>query len=102
MALQQVPTVATDYATLQRAENAAAVAAVRRLWNRVGDDFTPGFLNVAPQMFEVMNTAQVRISENAQAYIPEVLAATGQAKADRPTFDVNPTTFVGTAGDGLP
>lgn len=102
MALQNVPSVATEYATLQRNENAAAVAAVGRLWRRVGDDFSAGFLNVAPQMFEVMNTAQVRIAENAQVYIPEALAATGQSKYDKPSFDVNPQTFMGYAGDGLP
>ena len=102
MALQNLPPVAIEYAAVQRRENAAAVAAVRRLWLRVGDDFTPGFLNVAPQIFEVMNTAQVRISENAQAFIPQILAATDQAKSDRPTFDVKATAFMGVAGDGMP
>lgn len=102
MALQNLPPVAIEYAAKQRRENAAAVAAVRRLWLRVGDDFTPGFLNVAPQIFEVMNTAQVRISENAQTFIPQILAATDQAKYDRPTFDVKATAFMGVAGDGLP
>lgn len=102
MALQNAPSVAVEYARDQRHESAAAVAAVGRLWRRVGDDFTPGFLAVAPQIFEVMGTAQVRMTERAGVYLPEVLAATGQGRNDRPEWGVSGTTFLGTAGDGRP
>ncbi|WP_062077697.1 hypothetical protein [Demequina globuliformis] len=102
MAIQSLPRVASDYARDQRAENGAAVAAVKRLWRRMGSDFDASFLAIAPDLIEVSNTAQARISGQAQAYIPAILEATDQAKADRPRFDIDPGAYVGTAGDGRP
>ena len=101
MALQTLPSVATDYAALQRAENGAAVSAALRLWKRMGNDFDASFIQIAPQLIDVMNTAQLRISQNAQAYIPEILDATGQSAANKPRLTIPESTFVGTAGNGL-
>lgn len=102
MSLQNVPTVAVEYARDQRRVSAAAVAAVGRLWGRVGDDFGPGFVAVAPQILGVIGNAQVRMTRRANAYMPDILAATGQGRQDRPEWDVSETTFLGVAGDGRP
>lgn len=102
MALQNAPQVAMEYARDQRRESAAAVAAVGRLWRRVGDDFDPGFLSVAPQMLAVMGTAQVRVTQRANAYLPDVLSATGQGRQDRPEWSMSDTALLGVAGDGRP
>lgn len=102
MALQDAPEVAVEYSRDQRRESAAAVAAVGRLWRRVGNDFDPGFLAVAPQMLTVMGTAQVRMTERANAYLPDVLSATGQGRQDRPEWPVSDTAMLGVAGDGRP
>lgn len=102
MALQNLPPVAIEYAADLRAENGAAVSAALRLWRRVGDDFDTGFLSIAPRLIEVMNTAQVRVSERAQAFIPDVMTATGQSRANVTSFTVDPGAFVGAAGNGMP
>lgn len=102
MALQNAPQVAVEYARDQRRESAAAVAAVGRLWRRVGDDFDSGFRAVAPQMLTVMGTAQVRMTERANAYLPDVLSATGQGRQNRPEWQVSRTALLGVAGDGRP
>lgn len=59
-------------------------------------------MRTIPTLIEIANTAQRNVSRNAQLYIPEVLAATGQAKADRPEFDIAEDAYVGTSGDGRP
>lgn len=99
---QPLPSSASTYARDLRTESAAATAAVRRLWRRMGEDFEASWLNVAPDLIRVTDTAQERIATRAQEYIPEVLAETGQRRAARPTLAANAVSLVGTAGDGLP
>ncbi|MFW7414751.1 hypothetical protein [Demequina sp. SO4-18] len=102
MALQATPAVAREYAAAQRREIETTTERMSRLWNRVGDDFSSGFERVAPQMIATMNGAQLRAAERAQSYIPDVLEATGQSRANRPRFEIEPRQWVGTAGDGRP
>ena len=99
---QNAPRVAVEYASALRDENAAAVAAMLRQWRRVRGDLDADFLRTAPQLIEIANTAQLRVSRLAQEFIPEVLEATGQARANRPAWDIAENVFVGTAGDGRP
>jgi len=68
----------------------------------MGNEFDASFIQIAPQLIDVMNTAQLRISQNAQAFIPEILDATGQSRANKPRLTIPENAFVGTAGNGLP
>ena len=98
---QTVPPVARAYDRQQRLERGAAIAAVLRQWRRMGDDFGPSFLTIAPALIEIVNFAQDKTATLAAGYIPDVLAATGQARADVPRWEINPRQWVGTAGSGI-
>ena len=103
MLTQSLPAVAEAYGADQRREIAAAVAAVRRLWGRVGDDFDASYARVEPQVLAVLDLAQSRIIAGASEYIPAVLAETNpRALSRRPEYDLQPWALVGTAGDGNP
>lgn len=99
---QSLPRVAVEYADALRAENAAAVSAMLRQWRRVRGDLDAAFLRTAPQLIEISNAAQLRVSRLAQEFIPDVLDATGQARANVPAWDIADDVFVGTSGDGRP
>lgn len=99
--LQTLPSSATDYAREQRAEIGAATSALRRLWRRMGDDFDRSWRAVGASMLEVLDTAQERVAVGAVAYVPKVLAETGQP-VRVPLYAVEPAQLVGTAGDGRP
>ncbi len=102
MALQGLPDVTVAYEARQRQQRQAALWEIGRLWSRVDTtDITAGFLAVAPQLFEVANTAQERIANRAIAYVPEVLNDTGQARAVQPRHAVTGAVFVGVAGSGI-
>lgn len=103
MLTQTLPRSAEVYAREQRREIAAAVAAVRRLWGRMGDDFDASFAGIAPQLIAVLDVAQERVIAGATEYIPAVLAETAPgALAGRPEYALQPWSLVGTAGDGNP
>lgn len=99
---QSLPQSARDYAVAQRRESQAAVAAVLRLWRRMGVDFDTSFARIQPALLAVVETAQGRVAEGAQVYVPDVLEETGQAHAVRPAGAVRTDTLVGVAGDGRP
>jgi hypothetical protein len=67
----------------------------------MGDDFDPSWLVVAPQMLEVLDLAQERVTAGALAYVPAVLAETGQPLYD-PAYTVESGALIGSAGDGRP
>lgn len=99
--LQSLPRSAEAYAAVQRLEIGSAVESLRRLWLRMGDDFDGSWLAVAPQLLRVLDAAQERVAAGALAYMPAVLAETGQNLAD-PAYAVEPADLAGTAGDGRP
>jgi len=101
MALQSLPPSAAEYATVQRREAGAAVSAVLRLWRRMTGDFDASWVDVGPQILATMDRAQERIATGALAYVPAVIGDTGQ-RLYAPTYDVEPTALVGTAGSGAP
>lgn len=102
MLRQSLPSSAEVYARSQRTEIAAAVAAVGRLWRRMGDDFDRSYLAIEPQLLAVVQTAQGRVSAGAQEYVPSVLIETGQIRAAAPFAEVSASSLVGLAGDGRP
>ena len=96
--LQQLPEAASSYAGLQRAEIGAAVAALSRLWRRMGPDFDGSYARFEPSLLAVLFSAQERVADGALAYVPELL---GEAAPD-PVYASEGSRFVGVAGDGLP
>lgn len=100
-ALQSLPQSAELYAVAQHREIMAAVSALRRAWRRMGDDFDASWLAVAPQMLQVLDTAQERVAAGALVYMPSVLTETGQRLHD-PAYAVEASSLVGSAGDGRP
>lgn len=102
MLTQTLPQSAREYAVDQRREIGAAVAAVRRLWRRVGDDFDRTYRAVEPELLWVVETAQGRVAAGALEYIPAVLEDTGQARAAQPFARPIGRGLVGLAGDGRP
>jgi len=99
---QALPQSAREYAVAQRRESQAAVAAVLRLWRRMGADFDESFARIRPSLLAVVETAQARVAEGAVAYVPDVLEETGQSRAIRPAGRVRTAGLVGVAGDGRP
>jgi len=100
--LQQLPSSAESYAVDQRAEITAAARAASKLWRGMGQDFDASYSAIEPSLLRVADLAQSRVLEGAQAYIPAVLAQTGQVASIAPRFTVDAYSLVGTAGDGLP
>lgn len=101
MALQTLPSSARRYSREQRREIAAALAAVRRLWGRMGNDFDVSWSQIQHQVIAVLDMAQRTTANAATEYIPAVLADTGQTVQDA-EYRLNVASLVGTAGDGRP
>ncbi|MET0887562.1 MAG: hypothetical protein ABWX92_14060 [Mycetocola sp.] len=99
---QALPSSAEAYAAEQRLEITAAVAAVKRQWSRMGDDFDVSYRLIEPTILRITDLAQARIAAGAQEYIPAVLEETGQRRSIATAFDVDAGSLVGTAGDGMP
>jgi len=100
VALQALPPAAEPYARSQRAEMGAAVAAVRRLWSRMGEDFDASWAQIERQLLLTLDTAQERITAGALEYVPEVLAQTSRT-VRRAEYAVDPAALVGTTGAGF-
>jgi len=99
--LPSLPRSAEAYSTEQRTEIQAAVAALLRIWSRMGDDFDPAWFVIGPEMLQVLDLAQERVTAGALAYLPAVLEETGQRR-HAPAYEIEPGALVGTAGDGRP
>src|SRR5665647_963939 len=99
---QTLPPSAETYAADRRLEIQAAVAAAQRQWRRMGSEFDPSYDLIEPNLLRIADTAQARVAALGSAYIPAVLAETGQTRAVAPRFKVNVDSLIGTAGDGLP
>ncbi len=100
MPTQALPQSARSYGAEQRAEIGAALAAVRRLWRRMGQEFDLSYALIEPELLAVMDMAQERVTVGALAYIPAVLAETGQ-RVREPEYELPRAALVGTAGDGF-
>lgn len=101
VSLPSLPRSAETYAAEQRTEIQAAVAALLRLWRRMGVDFDASWLAVGPQLLQVLDLAQERVTAGALAYMPAVLAETGQ-RLHQPAYELEEDALVGAAGDGRP
>jgi hypothetical protein len=78
MLTQNLPQSASDYARSQRLEQQAAIAAVKRQWSRMGSDFDLSWRLISPTIVRILTQAQSRVVDDADRFIPAVLAETGQ------------------------
>ena len=76
--LQTLPRSADAYGRAQRREIGAAVAAIARLWRRMGPEFDASYAQIEGQVLAVLDAAQERVATGALAYIPDVLEETRQ------------------------
>jgi hypothetical protein len=74
------------------------ISATRRAWARMGRDFDRSWAEVGPRLVVLASAAQLTAARQGAAYVPDVLAETGQP--DDPVGVVNPRGFAGTAADG--
>jgi len=102
MLRQALPPSAAEYGREQRREIVQAVAAVRRTWRRMGQDFDVSWPRIAPRLLEVTDLAQSRVAAGALDFIPDVLEDTGQSRAATAVARPNARGLVGVAGDGRP
>lgn len=93
------PPQATEalYTTLQRYQ-LLLVFGARRLWQSMTPDFDRSWSGIAPSMEALTSGAQLAAATAATAYVPQVLAETGQP--DEPEARVRPRAFAGVASDG--
>ncbi len=101
MLTQNLPSTATEYARAQRAEQKAALAAIRRQWRLMGNDFDASWLRVSPTIMAILGTAQLRVADNARDFIPAVLEDTGQLRAVEALASTNTRALVGLTGAGM-
>lgn len=76
----------------------ASIAAARRVWARMGVDFDRSWAVVGPALTVLVSAGQLGAAKNGAAYVPRVLAETGQR--DDPAGDIDPRAFAGVASDG--
>jgi hypothetical protein len=94
------PPQATEvlYSTLQRYQ-LLLVFGARGLWQQMSpSDFDRSWSRIAPSLEALTSGAQVAAATAGVAYVPEVLAETGQP--DRPQARIRPQAFAGVASDG--
>lgn len=79
---------------------AATLAATRRSWSQLGEDFDAGWRKVGPRLLVLTTAAQVGAARNGAAYVP---AALDEQRADvAADGKTNPKAFAGYASDGRP
>lgn len=102
MLTQSLPPAATRYAREQRLEQQAAIAAVLRQWRRMDPaDFDRSWAAIAPTVVAIVGTAQQRVADSADAYVPAVLAETGQDSAVEARALTSTAEWVGWTGAGV-
>ena len=93
-----LPQSAADFYRTQQRLQLVLVAAGRRAWARMLADFDASWAAIAPGLVGVASAAQLASATAATAYVPAVLAETGQP--DAPEARVRPQAFAGIAADG--
>ena len=86
-----------QYRTQQRITGLTATS-VKRLWRRLGADFSSDWARVGPQMLSVVDRGRAAAVTAALPYTAAVLAETGQTA--NPKGDLNPRRFLRDAPDG--
>lgn len=92
------PQATLEHYREQQRLTVATLAAVRRIWRRMGADFDVSWRAVGRDLLILTEAAQLAAVRQGIGYLPAVLAETGQV--DDPVGDVIPERFVGDAPDG--
>jgi hypothetical protein len=95
-----LPTSATEHYRRQQRITVVAVAAARREWRRMGQDFDASWRQVGPRLTALASAAQLASARGGADYIGAVLAETNQI--DDPVGRVNTRRMAGVASDGRP
>lgn len=93
-----LPAAAAEHYRAQQRLTVAAIAAARRAWARMDADFDSSWLRVVDTLITVTASAQLGAARSGIAYVPAVLAETGQR--DDPAGAVRAEAFAGLASDG--
>lgn len=95
---QQLPPSAPEQYRARTRIQVATLAAVRRAWDAMGDDFDAGWRVVGPRVLVLLSAAQLRAAAEAAAYVS--LATLEQALDPTTVATTNPRAFAGQASDG--
>jgi hypothetical protein len=93
-----LPQATLDHYRAGQRLTVVGLAATRRAWARMGDDFDHTWAAVGPRLIILTSSLQLAAAREGAAYVPRVLAETGQP--DDPAGDVNPRALAGVAADG--
>lgn len=102
MALQTLPPLATEYSQAQLATIAELEATVAQRWAAMGGTgFDTAWQLVGPAIVAAVLASQREATNRATAYIPAILAETGQEAAVEATDTPLPEALIGLTGAGL-
>jgi len=93
-----IPQAAQEQYLTQARIAGLTASSVKRLWRRLGADFTSDWARVGPQVVSVVERGRAAAVVAALPYTAAVLAETGQDAP--PTGELNAARFTATAPDG--
>lgn len=93
-----LPQATADHYREQQRLTVTTLAATRRAWSAMGDDFDASWRRVGGRLLTVAEAAQLASVQQGVDYLPRVLAETNQA--DDPVGEVRVGTLVGESADG--
>lgn len=93
-----LPQAAAEFYRAQQQLGLMTVAATRREWARMGDDFDQSWVTVGPRIKLLATSAQLGAARQGEIYVPKVLAETRQSAPAE--GNVNAAAFAGIASDG--
>lgn len=96
--MQQVPQASLDFYAHQQQIAAATVASAAKLWRRMGDDFSSSWIQIRPQVEQVVHVGRAASASSAVQYTPALLAETRQVAPA--VGRVNTAAFLSSAPDG--
>ncbi|MEA9983656.1 hypothetical protein [Subtercola sp. RTI3] len=75
----QYPQSSLDYYQQQQSIAGATAASIGKLWRQMGSDFDPSWKSLRPQIADVLRVGRLAAVATSAAYLPAVLAETGQS-----------------------
>jgi predicted DNA-binding WGR domain protein len=95
-----LPAAAREFYALQQRVNFTTRNELRRVWQRMGDDFDASWRRHGPAALAVLLEAQRVVGDEAKRYVPRVMDDTGQPY--EPLGEFRSESLVGRASDGRP
>lgn len=97
--MQSTAATRNQYLTQQRIQR-KALADVRRIWSRMGGDWSTSFAKIGPDLVGAVSEAQVKMAVATTAFMHDFLDEVDLR--DAPIADVNPSSLAGYSSDGYP